>query len=364
MDRWEQKLNTICPYYTMFPLEFPLQQLGRARADDVVLDPFCGRGTTLFAARSLGLRAVGLDANPVAAAIALAKLASPTPQEVCREAARILLGGNEPASVPQGAFWEYCFDPAVLASLCLLREAFLTQCDSPARIGLRALVLGSLHGPRNQGEPSYFSNQMPRTFAAKPDYSVRFWRKRRMRPSPVDVIALIKRKADYYFRTVPPRVDGLVFCADARDFELPQSLHASWVVTSPPYFGMRMYVPDQWLRHWFVGGPASVQYADHAQLSHGSPEAFAEQLAQVWDSVGASSRPGARMVVRFGGIHDRTADPMDILRHSVALSECGWRLVTTRSAGLSTSGKRQARQFKRALKTPMEEHDFFLRLDQ
>ena len=63
-------LNAICPYFTMFPLEFPYRILDRyARQGDAVLDPFAGRGTTLYAARLLGLNAFGIDSNPVAVAI-------------------------------------------------------------------------------------------------------------------------------------------------------------------------------------------------------------------------------------------------------------------------------------------------------
>jgi hypothetical protein len=43
-------LNGICPYYTMYPLDFPLTALKRASNYDWVYDPFCGRGTTNFAA--------------------------------------------------------------------------------------------------------------------------------------------------------------------------------------------------------------------------------------------------------------------------------------------------------------------------
>lgn len=44
-------LNGICAYFMMFPLDFPLNILKRrARKGDVVLDPFCGRGITNFAA--------------------------------------------------------------------------------------------------------------------------------------------------------------------------------------------------------------------------------------------------------------------------------------------------------------------------
>src|SRR5690606_41868113 len=55
-DETVLSLNTVCPYYTMFPLEFPLARLARAKPGEWVLDPFCGRGTTMYAARLRGLR--------------------------------------------------------------------------------------------------------------------------------------------------------------------------------------------------------------------------------------------------------------------------------------------------------------------
>ena len=76
------RLNTVCPYYTMFPLAFPLERLARAEATEWVLDPFCGRGTTVFAARLRGLGCVGIDSNPIAAAIAAAKLTDTTAEAV------------------------------------------------------------------------------------------------------------------------------------------------------------------------------------------------------------------------------------------------------------------------------------------
>jgi DNA modification methylase len=67
------RLNAVCPYYTMFPLDFPLGQLKLYPDARRVLDPFCGRGTTRYAARLAGRHAVGIDINPVAVAIASAK---------------------------------------------------------------------------------------------------------------------------------------------------------------------------------------------------------------------------------------------------------------------------------------------------
>jgi DNA modification methylase len=68
-------LNAICPYFTMFPLDFPLSILRKyASKEQWVLDPFCGRGTTNYASRALSMSSVGIDASPVAVALSEAKL--------------------------------------------------------------------------------------------------------------------------------------------------------------------------------------------------------------------------------------------------------------------------------------------------
>ena len=36
---------------------------------------------------------------------------------------------------------------------------------------------------------------------------------------------------------------------------------AKLIVTSPPYYGLRTYVSDQWLRNWFLGGADRVDYS-------------------------------------------------------------------------------------------------------
>jgi|SRR6516164_8499773 SAM-dependent methyltransferase len=76
-------LNAVCPYYTMFALEFPMSVLSRVGRPNLrVLDPFCGRGTTIFAARLSGYQVFGIDSSPIAVAIAGAKLAEATAENV------------------------------------------------------------------------------------------------------------------------------------------------------------------------------------------------------------------------------------------------------------------------------------------
>src|SRR5688500_12949183 len=114
-------LNGLCPYFTMFPLVFPLNVLsGRAQPVQRGLDPFSGRGTPNHAARLVGLSSVGIDSSPVAAALTQAKVAVTSPEAILRAYDRIVAAG-ETGVAPQGEFWEWAFHRDVLRTLVTLR---------------------------------------------------------------------------------------------------------------------------------------------------------------------------------------------------------------------------------------------------
>jgi hypothetical protein len=347
----------------MFPLSFPLSVLGsRAQSGDEVLDPFCGRGTTNYAARLLGLDSVGVDASPVAAAITASKLVSVRPQAVIAEA-RCILNSEPRLEVPMGDFWRSAFHREVLADLCRLRAALLRDCATAPRMALRGLLLGALHGPQQRSVPSYFSNQCPRTYAPKPAYAVRYWRQHKLRPRRVDVLDIVTRRANRYFASSLV-ARGQARLADSRSAaalrpRVPKRPFR-WVITSPPYYGMRTYVADQWLRLWFLGGPSRVDYSHGRQVEHGSPDAFSGDLRAVWRNAASVCQGDARLVIRFGGIADRAAEPLDILKSS--LRDSGWRIQTLRSAGTANAGKRQAETFLRRSGKPRTEYDLWARL--
>lgn len=339
-------LNGICPYFTMFPLAFPQGILQRhAARGDTVLDPFAGRGTTLYAARLHGLRAYGIDSNPVAVAISEAKLVNTTPGRITAVARHILKNFPAAADVPEGPFWTLAFDENVLSTLCRLREGLLANCESPSRKALRAIILGALHGPRAKHQQTYFSNQSPRTYGPKPAYAVRFWRDQNLLPPKVDVLDIIQRRAQRFYGDEDSIAQGNMAAGDSR---LEWSFagirtKTDWIVTSPPYYGMRTYIPDQWLRNWFLGGPPTVEYSNERQLSHLSQQEFAAGLKKVWTNCAGVAKPGCRLVIRFGAINDRRLDARKLLKTSLAGTS--WKILTCHSAGTASHGKRQADAF-------------------
>lgn len=354
----ETALNRICAYFTMFPLRFPYGILARsAENGHRVLDPFCGRGTTNYAARLRGLDSVGIDSSPIAAAIAGAKVVAPTPSETMSAYASLLESVPD-AEVPEGEFWRWAFAPRTLKTICRLRQALLQDCSTAAHKAVRGILLGALHGPAAK-KPSYFSNQAPRTFAPKPRYSVSFWKERRLRPTERDVTVIVSVRAHRYYGNEQTKPLGRILCADSR--ELPAGLgRFDWVISSPPYYGMRTYVPDQWLRNWFLGGPETPDYSVAGQVTHLRPDAFADDLRRVWAGAAKAARPQARLIVRFGGINDRKAEPLDVLKDS--LRDSGWRTTTIRAAGTAAKGRRQALAFAAERTTPREEYDLWATL--
>jgi hypothetical protein len=361
----QNALNAICPYFTMFPLEYPLQILKAHQKDQpIVMDPFCGRGTTLFAARQLGLMARGIDSSPVAVAIAKAKLCK-VDVTATLKLAQSYIDANQTENIPASEFFQNAFTPSVLKQVCAIRGGlFRNKRDTNSVVLLRAAMLGCLHGPRSKSlkTQSYFSNQMPRTFAAKPDYSVGFWKTRGLSPPDIDVISVLARKLSRLKDSA-----NLLRCAslvDARlgDSRFVRSLPSSKrdfsvVITSPPYYGMRTYVEDQWLRNWFLGGPDHVEYGMSEQIQHTGQDVFAESLGAVWKNMARSHADKLHMYIRFGAIPSSKVDPQKLVHASLESSGTKWGISSVKEAATAESGRRQAAQMS-ATSIAAVEYDF------
>lgn len=349
----ENALNAICPYFTMFPLEYPTKILKRFKSESpIILDPFCGRGTSLFAARKLGLDAWGIDSSPVAVAIARAKLASCEPHAVV-ELAEKLLQEQYKVPVPKNEFFSWAYHIDTLTQLCTIRHGLLNlEKDTDESIVLRALCLGALHGPLSKSidSASYFSNQMLRTFSSKPDYSVRYWKERNMLPPKIDIISVIRKRV-FRLHGLTDKIPSNFQQVLMGDSRLSKSLELvrndfNTVITSPPYYGMKTYVQDQWLRNWFLGGADYVDYSVNQQLDHNGHAVFADSLGQVWRNMALSNAERLKMFVRFGIIPSAKVDAKKLFLESLEASNVNWKIVSIRNAKTANEGKRQAGQMK------------------
>lgn len=302
------RFHAICPYFAMFPESFAEAWIERlTRPGDVVLDPFCGRGTTPFQAILMNRDAIASDINPVAYCVTRAKTNAPAPSTVRRRLTLLEAGfkwrewEGMRRALPE--FFQHAFHRHALRQLLHLRSAL---CWSRSNVDamIAALVLGSLHGESDRS-PHYLSNQMPRTISTKPAYSVRYWKERASSPPPRDVFALLRNRLAYRYETPPPDGRATVVHSDMR--ELPRILRGSTAaircaITSPPYLNVTNFEEDQWLRLWFLGGPPRPTYRQVSKDDrHERPDAYWELIADMWRVLGVLLSRKAHAVIRLGG---------------------------------------------------------------
>jgi hypothetical protein len=173
------------------------------------------------------------------------------------------------------------------------------------------------------------------------------------------VVQVISERAKWYYSRLPSNVRHRVRCGDARSRSFVRTVcgdeKPTLILTSRAYYGLRTYVADQWLRNWFLGGPAYVDYSYGIQLTHRGLDLFIADLKKVWDNVAHVSEGRARLVFRFGAINDRLLDPRDVIYQS--LQDTPWRLRTIVDAGTARLGKRQSDTFVRCSVAPIVEFD-------
>jgi len=352
------RFHSICPYFAMFPESFAADWITKlTKPNDIVLDPFSGRGTAPFQALLMDRVGVGADINPVAACLNIAKLKAPTFETVHRRLLELESGYKPRVWHPRvrqlNDFFRMAYHTEVLAALLYLR-ATLQWKERRSDSFISALVLGALHGETSS--PRYLSNQMPRTISTKPDYSVRFWTDRGLMPPERDVFEVLRSAAKFRYVSPLPRLKGWAYYGDMR--ELPRRWRGtkpSLIVTSPPYGHVTSYEEDQWLRLWFLGGPQRPRKGFITKDDQRSdPVMYWSFIGDFWRVVSQLLLPRGHVVVRIGSTQTRAENLARQLVGSFAFSPRRIRHISTE---FSEIRRRQTDAFRPGAKGCITEVD-------
>lgn len=298
--------HSICPYFAMFPETFVRRNVvAWSKQDDLILDPFSGRGTTVFESLLNNRRGIGCDTNPVAVCLSKAKVDPPTLDDL-RSRISMLDQRSRSASLtgPEGEdeFFRLCFHEDTLRQILFLRRALNWRTDRTDAM-IAALALGCLHGESHKTELC-FSNRMPRTISTKPAYSVRWWTARNCLPPKRDIFSILTACAQYRYQWPLPTLKGKVVEGDVRKASVLLrgfKEKVRLVITSPPYLDITDYHEDQWLRLWFLGGPSKPITGQCKDDRHRRVEAYWRFLSEAWTGVAPLLQSKAQVVIRIGG---------------------------------------------------------------
>jgi DNA methylase len=270
-DKVANRWCSFGPYYAMFPISFARKVISTyTHPGDLVLDPFCGRGTSIFCAGESGRDGLGIEINPVGWLYAHVKNKPAARHRVearLDELRTLAAPGDEAEIAALPEFYRWCFCPQVLKFLVVCRRLLDWRCNRVDST-VMAFVILHLHGRIDKnGQPQALSNQMRQTKSMSQEYSMRWWKEHDLTNPPIlDPVAFLKaRLAWRYKKGVPEFRDCVIKFGDAQTVlnHLPSRLDGRFqlLLTSPPYSAVTSYYFDQWLRLWMLGDSATPSRA-------------------------------------------------------------------------------------------------------
>jgi hypothetical protein len=304
-DTAEKRWAGVGPYYAMFPTTFADRVIRQhSRPGQLVLDPFAGRGTSVFSAAIADRVAVGIEINPVGWIYAKTKL-RPGPAEPVLARLQQLWSRRHyyrARAEDLPTFFTRCFHRDVREFLVAAREQLDWRRSRSDRT-LMALLLVYLHGKRGQA----LSNQMRQTKAMSPRYAMRWWSEQGMRAPRVDPVSFMTQRIEWRYAHGEPhtrRLSQMHFGCSTR--KLPAAGRAivqrvSLLFTSPPYFALTNYHYDQWLRLWLLGEPPDAKRKPgihRDKFENG--DAYAALLERVFTAAACLTARNAVVYVRTG----------------------------------------------------------------
>ncbi len=294
------------PYYAMFPVEFAFDVIKQYSCNNSrVLDPFVGRGTSVYAAATLGREAVGIEINPVGWIYGKTKLHPARIESVLVRLVEISHIAHKyvARSKTMPEFFKSCFCESVLSFLLAARDN-LNWRQSHVDRTLISFILYYLHNNIGEG----LSNQMKQTIAMSPNYSLRWWRTNGyVIPPEIDPERFLRKRIEWRYAKGVPKIfgQGKIFLGDSEDKlnkvknQMYPNKKFSLLLTSPPYCSVVNYHSDQWLRLWVLGEAMSPK--KNGKKNRGrfaSKQKYHDLLLNVFSKCAVLMKPNSIVYVR------------------------------------------------------------------
>lgn len=313
-DASQDSLASIHPYPARFIPDIPrglISALGCDK-DSVILDPFCGSGTTLLEAQRAGFEAVGIDLNPIACLISSVKTQIlpndflQSANSICEQAQSTYNGCVEIPSIPNLDHW---FKADIQKALSAILTHIDAVHDVKARNALKLALSSIIVRVSNQEsdtryaavDNNYVANDV---FAAFLNACNKIYEAKNGNSSVSKKCKIINQD---------------ILSVVTSDFEKRVGL----IITSPPYPNAYEY----WLYHkyrmWWLGfDPIQVRTFEigarpHYQKKNGQTEDdFRKQMSGVFDLLSDVLIPSGHVcfVVGRSVIKGRIVDNVELIR--------------------------------------------------
>ncbi|MHA2366371.1 MAG: DNA methyltransferase [Candidatus Hodarchaeales archaeon] len=246
-------LHYIGPYGGSFPPELVHYFLFKySNPNDIIFDPFSGRGTTGLQAVLNNRQTIVNDLNPLAYIYSFAKLFPMSSKEVNRFLDKVPpISTNHYENLSEERRHELLayFHKDTLKELLNLNQFLLTEGSVQSKY-IQALIAGTLRGNRI----SNLSITMSALICFSANYMRKWSEKNQTFPDYREVNSRLVKKGERLERDgLKFRRDSRVLQEDATNLVSIENNSIDTIITSPPYFNVINYAYDNRLRLWSLG---------------------------------------------------------------------------------------------------------------
>ncbi|MBR1688010.1 MAG: hypothetical protein IJ710_05675 [Prevotella sp.] len=332
----EYRIHSIHPYHAKFYPGIPLYFIQKyATKESVVLDPFCGSGTTLVETNLAGLEADGVDINFLSAKMSRAKTLK-TDREKLEQYADYIRSSTDERDIhfPDHEYW---LTTENYRKICRLLNGIQSIEDEDYRNVFEVLLSAIIKTVCNKRDTWNYGYIADNVLPNKPcllDAERTFWKRYESYLEAVEELP-----ADYENR-------ARVFCCDVSDFRPDRQYDL--VITSPPYPFAVDFARYNRLSYYLLGEDLDDAVnretgARNKRNRRGCVEQFFSEMETIYQSIHRCTKSGGLLCMTIGDTKRKKSPILFTEWLTHLLNTWGWSIVESGTRQLSRQSMGQKR---------------------
>lgn len=276
--------------------------------NDIVFDPFSGRGTTVIEAALNGRNVISNDINPISEIFTRPRLNIPLLNDITKRLDEIQINMNLESDIDLSMFYHNNTLMEILSIKNYLKDKQKNNIEDYIDSWIRMVATNRLTGHSN----GFFSvYTLPPNQAVSQKSQLRINKQRNQVPEYRNAKTIIIKKSRDLLRDINNNVrdnlglinkNALFLSKDAAELSEINTGSVKLTVTSPPFLDIVQYADDNWLRCWFNN--INVNEVNSKITMSKTIEQWVDKMTQVFNELFRITKPEGFVVFEVGEIRN------------------------------------------------------------